>query len=78
MTELTPYYDKKIQCLACRHSYSTTKIRSRFVKVKGHESDFCPVYGSDEINPLLYNVSVCPPDAASLLPMNSANISFRF
>jgi uncharacterized protein len=60
MTEVTPYYDKKIQCLACRHSYSTTKIRSRFVKVKGHESDFCPLYSSNEINPLLYNVTVCP------------------
>jgi uncharacterized protein len=60
MTEVTPFYEKKVQCLACKHSYSTTKIRSRFVKVKGHDSDFCPVYGSDELNPLLYNVSVCP------------------
>jgi uncharacterized protein len=60
MNEVTPYYNKEIQCLACRHSYSTTKIRSRFVKVEGHESDFCPLYGSDEISPLLYNVSVCP------------------
>jgi uncharacterized protein len=60
MTVVTPFYDKKTQCLSCKHSFSTTKIRSRFVKLSGYDSDFCPVYQADEINPLLYNVSVCP------------------
>ncbi|MGM0865623.1 MAG: DUF2225 domain-containing protein [Bacillota bacterium] len=55
-----PFYDKKTQCLSCKHSYSTTRIRSRFVKVVGYDSDFCPLYDSNEVNPLLYNVSVCP------------------
>ncbi|WP_232066212.1 DUF2225 domain-containing protein [Bacillus sp. KH172YL63] len=57
---MTPFYDKKTQCLSCKHAYTTTRIRSRFVKVKGYDSDFCPLYESDEVNPLLYNVSVCP------------------
>ncbi|KPL59006.1 DUF2225 domain-containing protein [Rossellomorea vietnamensis] len=60
MTVVTPFYDKKNQCLSCKHSYSTTRIRSRFVKLAGYDSDFCPLYQSDEVNPLLYNVSVCP------------------
>ncbi|PFA70502.1 hypothetical protein CN378_01120 [Bacillus sp. AFS015802] len=60
MMVVTPFYDKKTQCLSCKHSYSTTRIRSRFVKLAGHDSDFCPLYESSEINPLLYNVSVCP------------------
>jgi uncharacterized protein len=60
MTVVTPFYDKKTQCLSCKHSYTTTRIRSRFVKLTGYDSDFCPLYQSDEVNPLLYNVSVCP------------------
>ncbi|PFG04889.1 hypothetical protein ATG71_1685 [Bacillus sp. es.034] len=60
MTVVTPFYDKKTQCLSCKHSYSTIRIRSRFVKLSGYDSDFCPLYESDEVNPLLYNVSVCP------------------
>ncbi len=60
MTEVTPFYDRKIQCLACKHSFTTIRIRSRFVKVARYDSDFCPIYKSSEINPLLYNVNVCP------------------
>ncbi|MBN8193566.1 DUF2225 domain-containing protein [Bacillus sp. NTK074B] len=60
MTVVTPFYDKKTQCLSCKHSYSTIRIRSRFVKLSGYDTDFCPLYESDEVNPLLYNVSVCP------------------
>ncbi|MCA1064952.1 DUF2225 domain-containing protein [Rossellomorea sp. AcN35-11] len=60
MTVVTPFYDKKTQCLSCKHSYTTTRIKTRFVKLAGYDSDFCPLYESEEINPLLYNVSVCP------------------
>ncbi|WP_064092857.1 DUF2225 domain-containing protein [Rossellomorea aquimaris] len=60
MTKVSAFYDRKVQCIACKHSYTTTRIRSRFVKVTGYDSDFCPLYDSDEVNPLLYNVNVCP------------------
>ncbi|PLR79402.1 DUF2225 domain-containing protein [Bacillus sp. V3-13] len=60
MTELTPLYDKSCQCMMCKKSFTTKKIRSRFVKVKEYESDFKPVYESVENNPLLYYINVCP------------------
>ncbi len=58
--EITPYYDKKIACINCKKDFITTKVRSRFVRVTSHESDFKPVYSDPEIKPLLYNVAVCP------------------
>lgn len=58
--EITPYYDKKIVCINCKKNFITTKVRSRFVRVTSHESDFKPVYSDPEIKPLLYNVAVCP------------------
>lgn len=58
--EITPYYDKKIACINCKKDFVTTKVRSRFVRVTSHESDFKPVYSNPEVKPLLYNVAVCP------------------
>src|SRR5690606_10315450 len=40
--------------------FTTTKIRSRFVRVTKHDSDFKPIYTDSSVNPILYNVSVCP------------------
>lgn len=57
---LTPYYDKKSACLLCKEGFKTTKIRSSFVKVDFYDKDFCPHYDKSELNPLLYNVYVCP------------------
>ncbi|MGD6968183.1 DUF2225 domain-containing protein [Rossellomorea vietnamensis] len=60
MTEITPFYQKNLECLSCKNSFRTTKIRSRFIKLRCHETDFRPVYQDEKINPLLYNVNVCP------------------
>lgn len=57
--EVTPYYQKQIDCLHCNKKFNTTKVRSKFVKVEKQESDFQPVYANKEINPILYNVFVC-------------------
>ncbi|WP_144512483.1 DUF2225 domain-containing protein [Bacillus sp. FJAT-22090] len=57
--ELSPYYQKDIECLHCKQKFKTTKVRSKFVKVESHESDFQPIYQNKEINPLLYNIFVC-------------------
>ncbi|MGE8207555.1 DUF2225 domain-containing protein [Heyndrickxia sp. NPDC080065] len=59
-TTLTPYYEKKLQCLLCKTNFISTKIRSSFVKVDFYDKDFCPNYFSDEVNPLFYSVFVCP------------------
>ena len=58
--EISPYYEKKMECINCKEIFLTTKVRSRFVRVSSHESDFKPVYTNPEVKPLLYNVAVCP------------------
>lgn len=60
MTELLPLYDKKFECLMCKKTFTSKKVRSRFVKVTEYDTDFCPSYASEEANPLLYYVKVCP------------------
>jgi uncharacterized protein len=60
MTEITPFYQKKIECLHCKNLFNSTKIRTRFIKLSHHDTDFRPVYKNEQINPLLYNVNVCP------------------
>lgn len=57
---LTPFYEKKLECLLCKKGFTSTKIRSSFVKVDYYDKDFCPNYHDDMINPLFYNVFVCP------------------
>ncbi|MCM3745452.1 DUF2225 domain-containing protein [Sporosarcina luteola] len=58
--EISATYAKKTDCKNCLEKFTTTKIRSRFVRVTKHESDFKPVYADSNINPILYNVAVCP------------------
>lgn len=60
MTEIPPLYDKNCQCLLCKKSFTSKKVRSRFVKVLEYDTDFFPTYSSDETNPILYYVNVCP------------------
>ncbi|SDN99028.1 hypothetical protein SAMN05518871_10936 [Psychrobacillus sp. OK028] len=57
--ELTPYYQKDIECLHCKLKFKTTKVRSKFIKVVEHDTDFRPIYENKEVNPLLYNIFVC-------------------
>lgn len=57
--ELTPYYQKDIECLSCKQKFKTTKVRSKFIKVVSHHTDFQPIYENKEVNPLLYNIFVC-------------------
>ncbi|MBE1556358.1 DUF2225 domain-containing protein [Sporosarcina limicola] len=58
--EITPFYDKNMDCINCKKKFTSTKVRSRFVRVSSHESDFKPVYSNQHVNPLYYNVAVCP------------------
>lgn len=58
--EITPFYDKKMVCINCSQHFTTTKIRSRFVRVVSHDTDFKPIYPNSEISPIYYNVAVCP------------------
>lgn len=58
--EISPTYAKKTACLNCGEKFTTMKIRSRFVRVVKHETDFKPVYANSSVYPILYNVAVCP------------------
>ncbi|MCM3711594.1 DUF2225 domain-containing protein [Sporosarcina luteola] len=58
--EVSATYAKKMDCKNCKEKFTTTKILSRFVRVSKHESDFKPVYSDSNVNPILYNVAVCP------------------
>ncbi|WP_233201459.1 DUF2225 domain-containing protein [Sporosarcina sp. P13] len=60
IVKISPFYEKKMQCLLCKEHFPTTRIRSRQARVSNHESDFRPIYINKEINPLFYNVAVCP------------------
>lgn len=60
MTLLEPVYDKNIECINCKHPFTSKKVRSRFTKVTAIDTDFFPNYESEEANPLLYHFQVCP------------------
>lgn len=60
MAELDALFDKKCKCTICEHSFTTKKIRSRFVKLLHTDTDLCPTYSSPEDNPVLYYILVCP------------------
>ncbi|MDV6378917.1 DUF2225 domain-containing protein [Sporosarcina sp. GW1-11] len=60
IVEISPFYEKRMQCLLCKEHFPTTRIRSRQVRVSQHDSDFRPIYINKEINPIFYNVAVCP------------------
>lgn len=57
--ELQPLYDKSCTCIMCKKSFTTKRVRSRFVKIKEYDTDFCPVYELDGENPIFYQVKVC-------------------
>lgn len=57
--EISPFYEKKIECLHCKKTFPTLKVRSKFIKVDHTDSDFRPIYSDSDINALFYNVFVC-------------------
>lgn len=60
MEEIPPLFDRSVECLICKQTFTTQSIRSRFIKVKEYDTDFCPIYAEGSVNALLYNIYVCP------------------
>ncbi len=52
------YYESKMICNYCKKEYTTYKVRPGRYKVIAQDTDFMPIY--EGINPLLYEVAVCP------------------
>lgn len=57
--EISPFYEKKVECIYCKKSFPTLKVRSKFIKVKETDTDFRPIYSDSNVNALFYNVFVC-------------------
>ncbi|HEY9576993.1 MAG TPA: DUF2225 domain-containing protein [Pseudobacillus sp.] len=60
MENLSPLYEKQETCHLCEQKFSSMKLRNRFVKVVGQDTDLKPNYEDLAMNPSLYNVKVCP------------------
>lgn len=57
--EISPFYEKKIKCIHCNHTFTSYKVRTKFIKIAETESDFHPIYSDSNVNALYYNVFVC-------------------
>ncbi|OCA81376.1 DUF2225 domain-containing protein [Pseudobacillus wudalianchiensis] len=60
MENLSPLYAKQETCPLCEQKFSSMKLRNRFAKVVGQDTDLKPNYEDPTLNPSLYNVKVCP------------------
>lgn len=60
MTQLEATYDKKHMCIMCNQPFTSKKVRSKFIKVEKYDTDFLPYYASEDANPLLYHIQICP------------------
>ncbi|GLC89539.1 DUF2225 domain-containing protein [Lysinibacillus piscis] len=52
------YYESHVDCKFCKKHFTTYKVRPNRYKITEEHSDFMPVY--EGLNPLLYEVAVCP------------------
>jgi len=59
LMDVSPYYEKKIECLNCKKNFSTLKVRSKFIKVAETDTDFMPIYAEGDVPAMYYNVFVC-------------------
>lgn len=57
--ELSPLYEKKIECPCCETHFNTSKVRSKSIKVEKTDTDFYPIYVNNTVNAFYYNVYVC-------------------
>lgn len=52
------YYESNMQCNCCKKNFTTYKVRPGRFKAVAEDTDFMTIY--EGLNPLLYEVSVCP------------------
>lgn len=58
MTNISKLYDKKIICPICNKEFITQKVRFSKLRLMKRDEDFLSYY--EEINPIIYNIFVCP------------------
>lgn len=52
------FYEKNIKCPVCNNEYHTLRVRSKACRVEKKDEDFCTHYKG--VNPLFYEIIVCP------------------
>lgn len=52
------YYDSNVTCHCCKKNYTTYKVRPGRYKAVEQDTDFMTIY--EGLNPMLYEVNVCP------------------
>lgn len=67
------YYQKEFKCPYCGSSFSTTKVKSKFARVVKMDDDLYNHY--EPVNPLFYEINVCPRCGYSFNDENSGPIS---
>lgn len=58
MTDIDLLYDKEIDCPICGQGFSSKKVRMSRLRLIKRDEDFLSHY--KDINPLVYNIFVCP------------------
>ncbi|NLU51949.1 MAG: DUF2225 domain-containing protein [Clostridiaceae bacterium] len=58
METVSPIYSSHAKCPVCESEFEYTKVRSKAIKLKQQDSDFCPWYEGE--NPVLYEAVICP------------------
>lgn len=59
LSEVEPLFQVKEECIQCKMSFHTSRVRPSFRKGISRDSDFC-IHYKDEVNPDYYVVRVCP------------------
>ncbi|MEW6181696.1 MAG: DUF2225 domain-containing protein [Bacillota bacterium] len=54
----SPFFLKRFTCPFCETEFPSVEVKSKFIKVEKTDSDYCPHYR--DVNPLFYEVRVCP------------------
>ncbi|SER98037.1 DUF2225 domain-containing protein [Salisediminibacterium halotolerans] len=54
------FYRIDCTCTICHSAFSSQKLRSRYIRLKESHADFYKEYKDPLLNPLLYEVYVCP------------------
>lgn len=58
MTKINLLYHKEITCPVCNNEFSSKKVRFSKLRLIKRDEDFLSYY--EDINPLVYNIFVCP------------------
>lgn len=53
-----PFYQKHFTCAFCETEFPSLEVKSKYIQQEKVDSDYCPHYRG--INPLFYEVRVCP------------------